>query len=99
MIKDPSLLKEGARGSYADLPGGHSEGYETPSSRCFRRFLPVDRGAPAQNRSTRSSPTGCGTLTILEAEMESHRKHAWGGCGIMLRDETKFVRRASRISF
>jgi hypothetical protein len=37
IIKDPALLKEGAR-SYADLPGGHSEGYDETFKQVFRRF-------------------------------------------------------------
>src|SRR5205823_2653954 len=37
IIKDPGLLKEGAR-SYADLPGGHSEGYDDTFKQVFRRF-------------------------------------------------------------
>src|SRR6185369_8002622 len=37
IIKDPALLKEGAR-SYADLPGGHSEGYDDTFKQVFRRF-------------------------------------------------------------
>src|SRR5271168_408550 len=36
-IKDPSLLKPAAR-SYADLPGGHSEGYDDTFKQIFRRF-------------------------------------------------------------
>ena len=36
-MKDPSLLKPGAR-SYADLPGGHSEGYDDTFKQIFRRF-------------------------------------------------------------
>jgi len=42
MIKDPALLKEGAR-SYADLPGGHSEGYDDTFKQVFPAVLPVDR--------------------------------------------------------
>src|SRR5215813_5095290 len=37
IVKDPSLLKDGAR-SYADLPGGHSEGYDDTFKQVFRRF-------------------------------------------------------------
>ena len=37
IIKDPSLMKEAAR-SYADLPGGHSEGYDDTFKQVFRRF-------------------------------------------------------------
>jgi predicted dehydrogenase len=36
-IKDPSLLTGRARG-YADLPGGHSEGYDDTFKQVFRRF-------------------------------------------------------------
>src|SRR6201993_3790260 len=35
-VKDPSLLLPGAR-SYADLPGGHSEGYDDTFKQVFRR--------------------------------------------------------------
>src|SRR5256885_1678393 len=37
LIKDPSLLTGRAR-SYADLPGGHSEGYDDTFKQVFRRF-------------------------------------------------------------
>ncbi|HEX6824021.1 MAG TPA: Gfo/Idh/MocA family oxidoreductase [Candidatus Sulfotelmatobacter sp.] len=36
-VKDPSLLTGRAR-SYADLPGGHSEGYDDTFKQIFRRF-------------------------------------------------------------
>jgi len=36
-VKDPSLLTPTAR-SYADLPGGHSEGYDDTFKQVFRRF-------------------------------------------------------------
>ena len=36
-VKDPSLLNPAAR-SYADLPGGHSEGYDDTFKQIFRRF-------------------------------------------------------------
>src|SRR5262249_49073033 len=37
IIKDPSLMKPKAR-SFADLPGGHSEGYDDTFKQVFRRF-------------------------------------------------------------
>ena len=37
LIKDPSLLLPAAR-TYADLPGGHSEGYDDTFKQVFRRF-------------------------------------------------------------
>jgi predicted dehydrogenase len=36
-IKDPALLQTEAR-TYADLPGGHSEGYDDTFKQVFRRF-------------------------------------------------------------
>ena len=37
IVKDPSLLKPAAA-SYADLPGGHGEGYDDTHKQVFRRF-------------------------------------------------------------
>src|SRR5579872_2783012 len=37
VVKDPSLLSAGARG-FAELPGGHSEGYDDTIKQVFRRF-------------------------------------------------------------
>ena len=65
IVKDPSLLKERAR-SYADLPGGHSEGYDDTFKQVFRRFynsigdpamdarVPAVRGWPAPVEHPRS---------------------------------------------
>jgi len=41
-FKRPSLLKPEAR-AYADLPGGHSEGYDDTFKQMFRRFLRIDQ--------------------------------------------------------
>ncbi len=57
IIKDPSLMKERAR-PYADLPGGHSEGYDDTFKQVFRRFYrpsPIPPWSP----SIRSSSTAC----------------------------------------
>jgi predicted dehydrogenase len=75
MIKDPSLLKEKAR-SYADLPGGHSEGYDDTFKQVFRRFYRSIE-EPGSDAEYPQFADGLRTLTILEAEMDSHRKHAW----------------------
>src|ERR1035437_5979049 len=75
IIKDPSLLKPLAR-SYADLPGGHSEGYDDTFKQVLRRFY----GSIEEPGSEPEYPQfadGLRTLTILQAEMESHQKHAW----------------------
>ena len=75
LIKDPSLLEPAAR-SYADLPGGHSEGYDDTFKQVFRRFY-------ASIREPRAEPEypqfvdGLRQLTILDAALQSHRTRAW----------------------
>jgi len=75
IIKDPSLLKTEAR-SYADLPGGHSEGYDDTFKQVFRRFYKSieDPGAAPEYPQF---VDGLRQLTILEAELASHAKRAW----------------------
>lgn len=75
IVKDPSLLHEGAR-SYADLPGGHSEGYDDTFKQVFRRFyasIADPSAAPEYPQFT----DGLRQLKILEAELASHKAHAW----------------------
>ncbi len=73
-IKDPSLLKPAAR-SYADLPGGHSEGYDDTFKQVFRRFYGSigASGAPEYPQFV----DGLRQLMILNAELESNRKRSW----------------------
>jgi predicted dehydrogenase len=75
VIKDPALLHENAR-SYADLPGGHSEGYDDTFKQVFRRFYRTvaDRGAPIEYPTFED---GLRQLEILDAVLESSRAHAW----------------------
>jgi len=74
-IKDPSLLRPSARG-FADLPGGHSEGYDDTFKQVFRRFY-------ASIASSGSAPEypqfsdGLRQLKILEAELQSSRTRSW----------------------
>jgi predicted dehydrogenase len=75
IIKDPALLKEGAR-SYADLPGGHSEGYDDTFKQVFRRFY-ASIEDPAAEPEYPEFADGLRQLMILEAELESNRRHAW----------------------
>ena len=75
IVKDPSLLKEKAR-SYADLPGGHSEGYDDTFKQVFRRFY-NSIGDPAAEPEYPQFADGLRQLTILEAELESNRVHGW----------------------
>jgi predicted dehydrogenase len=75
IIKDPALLKAGAR-SYADLPGGHSEGYDDTFKQVFRRFYASIEDPNAQPEYPEFTD-GLRQLMILEAELESDRRHAW----------------------
>jgi predicted dehydrogenase len=74
-IKDPSLLKPGAR-SYAGLPGGHSEGYDDTFKQIFRRFYAsiVSRDATPEYPQF---VDGLRQLTILDAVLQSHRTRSW----------------------
>jgi len=75
IIKDPSLLKPAAK-SYADLPGGHSEGYDDTFKQVFRRFYQsIDD--PAADAQYPQFVDGLRQLTILEAEMQSNQKRSW----------------------
>ncbi|MCU1327043.1 MAG: oxidoreductase domain protein [Bryobacterales bacterium] len=75
IVKDPSLLQEKAR-SYADLPGGHSEGYDDTFKQLFRRFYRTvaDRSAPVEYPTFED---GLRQLRILETVLESSAKQAW----------------------
>jgi predicted dehydrogenase len=75
IIKDPALLKPGAR-PFADLPGGHSEGYDDTFKQVFRRFYTsiLDPGIQPEYPQFAD---GLRQLTILEAELLSHQKRSW----------------------
>jgi len=75
IVKDPSLMSEKAR-SYADLPGGHSEGYDDTFKQVFRRFYRTvaDRNAPVEYPSFED---GLRQLRILETVLDSSAKQAW----------------------
>jgi predicted dehydrogenase len=75
VVKDPTLLTNEAA-MYADLPGGHSEGYDDTFKQTFRRFYRsvADRNAPAEY------PTfldGLRQMKVLAAVLESSKKLAW----------------------
>ena len=75
IVKDPSLLKKAAA-AYADLPGGHSEGYDDTFKQIFRRFY----ASIAEPESVPEYPQmldGLRQMRIMEAELESHRKRSW----------------------
>jgi predicted dehydrogenase len=75
LIKDPSLMADKAR-SYADLPGGHSEGYDDTFKQLFRRFYRTveDRSAPAEYPQFIDGLRG---MQVVEKVLESSAKHAW----------------------
>ncbi len=74
LIKDPSLLKPQAR-SYADLPGGHSEGYDDTFKQLFRRFYASIGTGDAPEYP--QFDDGLRQLTILNAVLQSHGARAW----------------------
>lgn len=75
IIKDPSLMMPAARG-FADLPGGHSEGYDDAHKMNYRQFYKtvVDRTAPVEYPTFAD---GLRMMKILDAVIESHQKRAW----------------------
>jgi predicted dehydrogenase len=75
IVKDPSLLKPSARG-FADLPGGHSEGYDDTFKQVFRRFY-ASISDPKAVRDYPQFTDGLRQMRILRAELESNQNHAW----------------------
>lgn len=75
ILKDPSLLNEHAR-RYADLPGGHSEGYDDTFKQVFRRFYRTvaDRSAAVEYPTFAD---GVRQLRLLDKVLESSAKHGW----------------------
>ena len=73
-VKDPSLLRPEARG-YADLPGGHSEGYDDTFKQVFRRFYnSIREGAGAEYPQFTD---GLRQMVILNSVLESNKKRSW----------------------
>jgi predicted dehydrogenase len=75
LVKDPSLMKESAR-SYADLPGGHSEGYADTFKQIFRRFYDSIL-RPEASPEYPEFADGLRQMRILQAVLDSHRRRAW----------------------
>jgi predicted dehydrogenase len=75
LLKDPSLMLETAR-EFADVPGGHAEGYQDTFKQLFRRFYAsiADPGVPANYPQMAD---GLRQMNILAAELASNRSHAW----------------------
>jgi predicted dehydrogenase len=75
IVKDPSLLLPPAA-KYADLPGGHSEGYDDTFKQVFRRFYAsiADPSAPVEYPQI---VDGLRQMRLLDAELESTKSRAW----------------------
>jgi predicted dehydrogenase len=75
IIKDASLFHRGAQ-SFADLPGGHSEGYDDSHKQVFKRFYArvADASAPVEYPTFEDGLRG---MILLEAVGESAAKQAW----------------------
>jgi predicted dehydrogenase len=75
LIKDPSLMYPEAA-SYADFPGGHSEGYDDTHKQVFKRFYArvADASAAVEYPTFEDGLTG---MRLLEKVAESARKRAW----------------------
>jgi predicted dehydrogenase len=82
LVKDPSLLKPAAR-SYADLPGGHSEGYDDTFKQVFRRFYASIR-TPDEVPEYPQFADGLRQLNIVNAALESGRTRGWADVPTMV---------------
>jgi predicted dehydrogenase len=75
IIKDPALLLSPAS-KYADLPGGHSEGYDDTFKQVFRRFY----ASIADSSLSPEYPQmvdGLRQMRILDAELASSKSRSW----------------------
>ena len=75
LVKDGSLYYPEAA-AFADLPGGHSEGYDDAHKQCYRRFY---RKVADPNAAV-DYPTfadGLRTMRLLEAVLKSSESQSW----------------------
>jgi predicted dehydrogenase len=77
LLKDPALVNRSAR-SYADLPGGHAEGYDGTFKQLFRNFYRSVSDAETEPMYPQFRD-GQRQLAIIQAELDSSSKHAWIG--------------------
>lgn len=75
LIKDPSMLLGPAAG-FADLPGGHSEGYDDAHKQLYKRFYRrvADPSAPVDYPTFEDGRRG---MVLLEKVVESAKKKGW----------------------
>jgi predicted dehydrogenase len=74
-VKDPALMTSAAA-TYADLPGGHSEGYDDTFKQLFRRFYQsvLDPSMPAEYPLF---DDGLRQMRVLDAVRASHERRGW----------------------
>jgi predicted dehydrogenase len=75
MLKDPSLLAPGSA-PFADLPGGHSEGYDDTFKQLFRRFY-QSIADPASAVEYPQFADGLRQLIVLDAIRASDEHRQW----------------------
>ncbi len=75
IVKDPSLLYPKAA-AYADLPGGHSEGYDDVHKQVYKHFYArvADPSAPLDYPTFEDGLLG---MQLLEKVLESSKKNGW----------------------
>lgn len=75
LMKDPSMLMGPAAG-FADLPGGHSEGYDDAHKQLYKRFYRrvADPSAPIDYPTFADGWRG---MVLLEKVVESAKKKGW----------------------
>jgi predicted dehydrogenase len=78
IVKDASLYYPAAA-TFADLPGGHSEGYDDSHKQLFKRFYAkvADPSAPVDYPTFEDGLHG---MMLLEKVAESSEKRAWVDC-------------------
>lgn len=79
IMKDPSLLDEGAR-AYAHYPGGHPEGYPDGPKNLFRNFYEFIRQGKNPLNDSADFPTfadGHWENQVVEAILKSSREEKW----------------------
>src|SRR3954469_1519483 len=78
IVKDASLFYPAAA-SFADLPGGHSEGYDDSHKQLFKRFYAkvADKSTPVDYPTFEDGLHG---MILLEKVAQSNEKRAWVDC-------------------
>jgi predicted dehydrogenase len=75
IVKDPALLMGPASG-FADLPGGHSEGYDDSHKQVYKRFY-ARVADPSQPIDYPTFEDGLWGMELLEKCMESNKTRSW----------------------